>query len=41
MVAIEHSDIDNEFMVDNGETKIKCRIVDKPFYDPKKTIASS
>ena len=41
MIAIDHSEIGNEFIVDNGETKIKCKIVEKPFYDPKKKIASS
>src|SRR6056300_971450 len=41
MLQIEYCEIANEFMVDNGETKIKCKIVEKPFYDPKKTIASS
>ena len=41
MLAIEYCEIANEFMVDNGETKIKCKIVEKPFYDPKKKIASS
>ena len=41
MLAIEHSEIGNEYLVDNGETKFKCKIVEKPFYDPKKKIASS
>jgi len=41
MIAIEHSEIGNEYLVDNGETKFKCKIVEKPFYDPKKKIASS
>ena len=41
MLAIEHSEIGNEYLVDNGETKFKCKIVEKHFYDPKKKIASS
>src|SRR5210317_1761887 len=28
MLAIEHSEIGNEYLVDNGETKFKCKIVE-------------
>ena len=41
MIEINQSKIGNKFkiMTDNGE--VTCTVVEKPFYDPKKKIASS
>ena len=41
MVSIEHSEIGNKFQVTTNEGAFNCIIVEKPFYDPKKKIASS
>ena len=41
MVSIEHSEIGNKFQVTTNEGAFNCVIVEKPFYDPKKKIASS
>ena len=41
MIAIEHSEIGGKFMVDTNDNKINCTVVEKPFYDPKKKIAST
>jgi len=41
MVDINHSEIGNKFEVTVDDKKFNCRIVEKPFYDPKKKIASS
>jgi glycine cleavage system aminomethyltransferase T len=41
MVDINHSEIGNKFEVTADDQKFNCTIVEKPFYDPKKKIASS
>ena len=41
MVEINHSEIGTELNVDTNEGKFNCKIVEKPFYDPKKKIASN
>jgi aminomethyltransferase len=41
MVSIEQSEIGNEFQVTTNEGTFNCIVVEKPFYDPKKKIASS
>ena len=41
MVLVEQSEIGNEFQVTTNEGTFKCIVVEKPFYDPKKKIASS
>jgi aminomethyltransferase len=41
MVDIDHSEIGNKFEVTADDKKFSCTIVEKPFYDPKKKIASS
>jgi aminomethyltransferase len=41
MIAIEHSKIGGKFKVKTNDSHFDCTIVEKPFYDPKKKIASS
>ena len=41
MIAIEHSEIGGKFKVDTNDNKISSTVVEKPFYDPKKKIAST
>ena len=41
MVSVEQSEIGNEFQVTTNEVTFNCIVVEKPFYDPKKKIASS
>ena len=41
MMAIEQSKIGGKFKVKTNDSKFDCTIVEKPFYDPKKKIASS
>jgi glycine cleavage system aminomethyltransferase T len=41
MIEINHSEISNNLKVVVNDVKINCVIVEKPFYDPKKKIASS
>ena len=41
MVSAEQSEIGNKFQVTINEDTFNCVIVEKPFYDPKKKIASS
>ena len=41
MIAIKYSDIGGEFKVKTNDDEFNCTIVEKPFYDPKKKIASS
>jgi aminomethyltransferase len=41
MVSVEQSKIGNEFQVTTNEGLFNCIVVEKPFYDPKKKIASS
>ena len=40
MIEIHHSDIGNKLEVVADKEKFNCTIVEKPFYDPKKKIAS-
>ena len=41
MVSVEQSEIGNDFQVITNEGTFDCIVVEKPFYDPKKKIASS
>jgi aminomethyltransferase len=41
MIEVNHSEIGNTLKVSINDTEINCIIVEKPFYDPKKKIASS
>jgi aminomethyltransferase len=41
MVSVEQSEIGNEFQVTTNDGTFNCVVVEKPFYDPKKKIASS
>ncbi len=41
MIEIKHSELGNQLDVQTHEGKYSARIVEKPFYDPKKKIASS
>ena len=41
MIEINHSKIGTEFKVNTNEGKFNCKIVEKPFFDPKKKIASN
>ena len=41
MIEINSSEIGNEFKVTTNEGVFNCKIVEKPFYDPKKKIACS
>jgi len=41
MVSVEQSEIGNELKVNTNEGIFDCKIVEKPFYDPKKEIVSS
>ena len=41
MIAIKYSNIGGKFKVKNNDSEFNCTIVEKPFYDPKKKIASS
>ena len=41
MIEVNHSEIGNTLKVLINDVEIKCIIVEKPFYDPKKKITSS
>jgi len=41
MVSVEQSELGNKFQVITNEGKFNCIVVEKPFYDPKKKIASN
>ena len=41
MIAIKYSNIGDKFKVKTNDDEFNCTIVEKPFYDPKKKIASS
>ena len=41
MIKVNHSEIGNTLKVSINDAEISCIIVEKPFYDPKKKIASS
>ena len=41
MIEVNHSELDNKLDIETHEGKYSATIVEKPFYDPKKKIASS
>ena len=41
MISVEQSEIGNEFKITTNEGVFDCIVVKKPFYDPKKKIASN
>ena len=41
MVEIDHSEIGNNLKVIINGDEISSKVIEKPFYDPKKKIASS
>ena len=41
MITIDQSEIGNQFQVSTNEGTFNCVVVEKPFYDPKKKMASS
>ena len=41
MIEINQSNIGNKFTVKTNDSEVNCIVVEKPFYDPKKQIASS
>ena len=40
MIEINHSEIGTELKTETNKGNFNCKIVDKPFYDPKKKIAN-
>ena len=38
---MEQSELRNTFQTNTNEGKFNCFVVEKPFYDPKKKIASN
>ncbi len=40
MVAVEHADIGNQLTVSTGSDLVQATVVPKPFFDPKKTVAT-
>ena len=41
MIEINQSNIGNKFKVKTNDVEVNCVVVEKPFFDPKKQIASS
>ena len=41
MVEVDHSVIGNNLKVSTSDKEINSTVIEKPFYDPKKKIASS
>jgi len=41
MIDINYSDIGTSLIVDNGFDKVQAHVVEKPFYDPNKSLATS
>ena len=41
MIDINKSQIGNKLNVKTNDGEVNCVVVEKPFYDPKKKIASS
>ena len=41
MIEINHSEIGTELKTETNEGNFNCKIVEKPFYDPKKKIVST
>jgi aminomethyltransferase len=40
LVGVDHADIGTKAVMDMAGERRDCRIVPKPFYDPKKTLAA-
>jgi aminomethyltransferase len=41
MIDINYAELNNKFKVLDGANEINCFVVEIPFFDPKKKIASS
>ncbi len=41
MLSIEHTELGGKFKFKTNDSEFDCTVVEKPFYDPKKKIASS
>ena len=41
MIDINYAELNNKFKVLDETIEINCSVVEKPFFDPKKKIASS
>ena len=41
MVDVQYSALDNKLAIVIDKKKVNCKVVEKPFFDPKKKIASS
>ena len=41
MIDVKYSEIGTELTVIIEDKKMSCKVVEKPFYDPEKKIASS
>ena len=41
MIEINNSEVGKKFKIKTNDNEINCTVVEKPFYDPKKKIASS
>ena len=41
MIDVNYVELDNKLKVLDGTKEISCSVVEKPFFDPKKKIASS
>jgi aminomethyltransferase len=41
MISINESKVGNRLIVETSDTDIEAVIIEKPFYDPKKKIASA
>ena len=41
MININYSDIGNDIKININDHKFHCKIVEKPFNDPKKKIVST
>ena len=41
MIEINFSEIGNKLKIITKDSEINCSVVEKPFYDPKKKIAST
>ena len=41
MVEIDNSDVGNNLKIIINHDEISSKVIEKPFYDPKKKIASS
>ena len=40
IIDIDYANFDNKFKVITNQGKFNCKMVEKPFYDPKKKIVS-